>query len=396
MKLLFGFLQIDKDKMEKNNIKSMRILLVFTILLLFISFINSGITTTPKADTSETVNSIGSVGTLLEQSTDIGVLMGLDEGQIVGQGVEYYKSPDTKNTQLTFSKADAEVNVNGNKFANILPQDTAKHPSFIELDKRWKSFKGGFPPLVHMPCSASSMFQHSNSSRSPLGSFFSGRVVGPSSFGASSASEISRRGKLGKENIFKMTILGNVMSPSIRGPPGKKLLPSRYPELELPNQWRTRFDELIATGIYNQDQALRTISRESGGASISTIYLSIHPSKKVEYSRALYKSWHHEKSRSTFSREHFNQHRALRDHVRRHLDDYLPEVFERLGRDQAHLLSDLSDAIKAATGVYLRPPTLLKISNEFEQRYQQPLLVRATGVESTVYYSATVRLSETV
>jgi len=80
---------------------------------------------------------------LLEQSTDIGVLMGLEEGQVVGQGVEYSQLTN-KNTQLTFSKTDAEIDVNGNKFANIIPQDTAKHPSFIELDKDGNPVKADF------------------------------------------------------------------------------------------------------------------------------------------------------------------------------------------------------------------------------------------------------------
>ena len=102
------------------------IFLIFAILFLQINFIIS---------LQETQ--------FLEQSTDIGVLMGLDEGQIIGQGVEYYQSPD-KNTQLTFSKADAEVDVNGNKFANIVPQDQAKHPSFIELDKDGNPVKADF------------------------------------------------------------------------------------------------------------------------------------------------------------------------------------------------------------------------------------------------------------
>src|SRR3989338_442993 len=88
---------------------------------------------------------------LLEESTDVGVLMGLNEGQIVGQGIDFSQSssqnnqgtcstsecsvklPDT--ARLTFAKEDAEININGNNFANIVSQEKSGHPSFIELDK---------------------------------------------------------------------------------------------------------------------------------------------------------------------------------------------------------------------------------------------------------------------
>jgi len=97
---------------------------------------------------------------LLEESTDVGVLMGLNEGQIVGQGIDFSQSssqnnqgtcstsecsvklPDT--ARLTFAKEDAEININGNNFANIVSQEKSGHPSFIELDKEGNVVKADF------------------------------------------------------------------------------------------------------------------------------------------------------------------------------------------------------------------------------------------------------------
>ena len=97
---------------------------------------------------------------LLEESTDIGILMGLNEGQIIGQGVDFSQSsvqnnqgacstsecsvklPDT--TRLTFADEEAEININGNNFVNIISQEKSGHPSFIELDKEGNLVKADF------------------------------------------------------------------------------------------------------------------------------------------------------------------------------------------------------------------------------------------------------------
>jgi len=79
----------------------------------------------------------------LEDFTDIGLLMGLQENEISGQGVEYQKL-NNENARLTFVNEDAEINVKGNIFENIISQGESERPTFIELDEKGKIVKADF------------------------------------------------------------------------------------------------------------------------------------------------------------------------------------------------------------------------------------------------------------
>lgn len=68
---------------------------------------------------------------ILTEVTDIGKIIGLPEGEIIGQGVKYQLIEE--NTRLTFINENANVNLKGNSFKNIIPQDTAGHPTFIDI-----------------------------------------------------------------------------------------------------------------------------------------------------------------------------------------------------------------------------------------------------------------------
>src|SRR3989344_3447665 len=133
MCLLSGFLQMNIDKKLK-----------FACVLLFFVLVETSLVQSE----------------LLEESTDIGILIGLNEGQIIGQGVDFSQSsvqnnqgacstsecsvklPDT--TRLTFADEEAEININGNNFVNIISQEKSGHPSFIELDKEGNVVKADF------------------------------------------------------------------------------------------------------------------------------------------------------------------------------------------------------------------------------------------------------------
>ncbi len=83
------------------------------------------------------------------ESTKIGNLFGLDEEDItVSPGIEYseIKDLETKETRvrLTFVEENAEVNINGNLFANIVSQEDAGHPTYIELNKNGDIVKADF------------------------------------------------------------------------------------------------------------------------------------------------------------------------------------------------------------------------------------------------------------
>ena len=55
-------------------------------------------------------------------------------GQIIGKGVEYQKIQE-EGIRLAFTNAGAIVNIREDKFENIIQQDKAKHPTYLELDK---------------------------------------------------------------------------------------------------------------------------------------------------------------------------------------------------------------------------------------------------------------------
>ena len=125
---------------KKNKFYLMNIFLIVIILFMGIGFVNPDIIITEKTSTGEskTPSSIGGIGEIKfsKEEVDIGAeLMGRPEGEITAKGVEYQPLNEEGGVHLVFKEEGARVDFNGDIFKNIIPQDVAGHPTFIDVDK---------------------------------------------------------------------------------------------------------------------------------------------------------------------------------------------------------------------------------------------------------------------
>ena len=81
---------------------------------------------------------------IIKEQTDIGKLIGLNENEIIGSGIEYRSLTEVNidggvmgsgGAILTFFDRDAKACFEEDCFENILPQDESKHPTKIRLDE---------------------------------------------------------------------------------------------------------------------------------------------------------------------------------------------------------------------------------------------------------------------
>ena len=113
--------------------------------ILIIGILPFGISQTGSETSGEGVIDIGSL------------LFNLAEGEISGSGLTYEKIGE--DGLVTFAQEDANLNIKGNSFENILPS-SSENPSFIKMDNageileadfttndngkyNWKSFRRG-------------------------------------------------------------------------------------------------------------------------------------------------------------------------------------------------------------------------------------------------------------
>ena len=94
----------------------------------------------------------------LTEITDIGEIFGLGKGYLIGQGIEYYNinhygefydifnKPEKieKGIGITFVKKGAFLNLGEDKFTNIEPQKSPKHPPYIFLDEVGEIIRADF------------------------------------------------------------------------------------------------------------------------------------------------------------------------------------------------------------------------------------------------------------
>jgi hypothetical protein len=100
-----------------NKINKIIILLVFTLLIFQLGFINS--------------EDIGA-------EVDVSEIMGLKDVKIIGQGIEVEKLVEDEENfyRISFINEGAFLVIEKNKFENILSQEKAKHPTYIKIDKQ--------------------------------------------------------------------------------------------------------------------------------------------------------------------------------------------------------------------------------------------------------------------
>ena len=83
-----------------------------------------------------------------EKESEIGSLIGpdIENKDISIRNIEFSKKKDGKDGKITliFKEKDSSVNIRGNFYGNIVPQDTAGHPTFIEMDENGRITKADF------------------------------------------------------------------------------------------------------------------------------------------------------------------------------------------------------------------------------------------------------------
>tara|TARA_Y100000310_G_scaffold343977_1_gene454328 strand:+ start:2080 stop:3774 length:1695 start_codon:yes stop_codon:yes gene_type:complete len=137
--------------MIKNNKLSLISIFLIGILFIGIVFVNS--------EGEEATQDIGiNVGfqegsiiipmeepKVFNELTDIGLIFGLPEGAITGQGVSAFQLGNGV-ISFTFNNEDSNLKINGNEFNNIVGQESvdAKLPSFIEVDKNGELLSAAF------------------------------------------------------------------------------------------------------------------------------------------------------------------------------------------------------------------------------------------------------------
>tara|TARA_Y100000310_G_scaffold344163_1_gene455467 strand:+ start:2131 stop:3342 length:1212 start_codon:yes stop_codon:yes gene_type:complete len=83
-----------------------------------------------------------------EETEDLGISIGLPEGTIIGQGV-FIEPFEGGGGKFTIASNTANLNINGNDFTNILNQEVAGHPTFIDVDESGKITRAEFTVITN-------------------------------------------------------------------------------------------------------------------------------------------------------------------------------------------------------------------------------------------------------
>jgi hypothetical protein len=154
----------------------------------------------------------------------------------------------------------------------------------------------------------------------------------------------------------------------------RKLMPSNYPEIDWGERWKTEFNELMATGLYNRTEALNKIG-EKHNCSRHTIYRGIFPESKIRMKKNPSRKWAYESTQPQFSRPKFNEQRALKEKVRYNIEKYISLAF-RMSGYQSMELPQLSDLINEMTNVRFKPSSFLTLNNNYQKQTGQQLIER--------------------
>jgi hypothetical protein len=172
--------------------------------------------------------------------------------------------------------------------------------------------------------------------------------------------------------------------PNERIQPDKPMTPSMYPDLNLPKRWNEEYFKLMATGNYNQTEALEEISREYGGVSRTTLRHYLFPSdmqKKIKRNR---RQWPAQRVDPQVLEKIFSYKKDYMA-ARRHIDELVREAYQRVAPRQELYLDELAYLIQDKSGVLFRPNTLLGLSQQYEKNTGKPLLQEVKGCQPLRY-----------
>ena len=182
------------------------------------------------------------------------------------------------------------------------------------------------------------------------------------------------------------------MTPNVseRGSHEERKLPSTHPELNLPARWRTRYEELRNSdeywrdGKFLQTEALRQISRESGGVPLSTLRYHVIESDKSKQLKNKTIARQNPTPKDIEMKRVYNREEAKRTYVKRHLGQVLDEVFGLVDYTPQNLRS-ISDLIYQAHSVHIKPSTIYRRNEEHHRDKGYWLLVPVKSVGEPRY-----------
>ena len=154
----------------------------------------------------------------------------------------------------------------------------------------------------------------------------------------------------------------------------KRLLPSHYPEIAIPQKWKREFTELLNTGLYNQTEALDKIASSCNVHRI-TVYRNIFPEQKEKLKKCPSRQWNYTKMLPEFSRKRFNIERAKRERVKYNIAAHLFSAYITVDHEPQELVN-LSKIVKMHTGVNFIPSTFLSLNTKYEKKYGHPIIQR--------------------
>jgi hypothetical protein len=162
-------------------------------------------------------------------------------------------------------------------------------------------------------------------------------------------------------------------------PQWKLKTPTNYPELL--EEWKSMYDELIQD--FPRSKVMELIAKHYGVSS-ATAYYHLSSSYKESQKKRPSQSFAYEKEHAE-RYEQRTKYRAKYVAVRRHIDTYIQECFNRTSQ-AALTLDDLAYCIHDQTEVLLSPDTILGLATyRYETKHGKPLICEVAGHEPSVF-----------
>lgn len=172
-----------------------------------------------------------------------------------------------------------------------------------------------------------------------------------------------------------------VMEPKNKSPPHKPLLPSNTVGRDIASEWRQMFSSLRAQG-WKQTEAIDQIRSAYQDPSRACVEYHLFPERKRKQSSYPSKKWG---NLTPEQRVKYSAHKAEYRRVVRHLDEALENAFKLAAPRTTLPLEEIVTYVQKATGVYIRPPTILRASELSAQRRGYPLVSPLPDTEPLLY-----------
>lgn len=171
------------------------------------------------------------------------------------------------------------------------------------------------------------------------------------------------------------------MTTETPSPKGRKLLPSNAIGRDIAAEWKSLYAQLRSEG-WNITESIDRIRASYGNPSRGCVRWTLFPKIKEKQRKYSSKHW---ANMSLEQNAKYSAHKAEYRRVVRHLDDALAQAFTLAAPRTALPLEEIADYVQQATGVYVRPPTLLRASERYARERGNPILSLQQGSNPPQY-----------